>query len=158
MNYLDLCIHATNKLHKRESKWISSEIHKLGVAFVLQKLEHQEFAQPTLAVEDNGSTWADWNKITWSEMFVRQPRVQRMLDSFLTELNRLLNVEMTYNKRQLRSYLRYPRSTQGKGKDQGLTQGAARGLSYTQEKNQMLNDRQAYFQRRFRTGQSDSGR
>lgn len=43
--YLDLCVRAINKLHRQEADWINDQMQKLSIAFVMQKLEHENLTE-----------------------------------------------------------------------------------------------------------------
>ena len=49
------------------------------------------------------------NKVTWSELFMKQKPVQQIVADFQIELFRCLEKEIQFNKLQLRNYLCFPR-------------------------------------------------
>ena len=66
---------------------------KIGISFVVEKLA-------TVLKNETGPgvDQYDLNKLTWAEMFVKQPGIQNIMGNFLAELKRVLDREMIENK------------------------------------------------------------
>ena len=95
---MDLCIDAIDKLHKSESSWIKQEMSKFAVAFTLTRLENEDLLGDQLLKEMPTAHYLQCNKITWSEMFIKQPAVQKLMERFLTEMQRILSKEIHVNR------------------------------------------------------------
>lgn len=93
MKFLDLGIDAINKLHTEERSWLGQEVKRIGISFVVEKLA-TTFSKET----GPGVDQYDLNKLTWAEMFIKQPGIQSVMSNFLSEIKRVLDREMIENR------------------------------------------------------------
>ena len=87
-----IVVNMINRVCQDESKWLLNEVERLGKSFVLSKLDREFKANNQTEVHKNT------NKIKWSELFLRQPQVQKLLVNFMEGLEKNLNDELLYNK------------------------------------------------------------
>jgi hypothetical protein len=84
MKFLDLGIDAINKLHHEEDKWLRQEMNKSGISFVIEKLS--SLFQIEIGPESESPDHYDLNKLTWAELFMKQPDIQTLFNNFLEQL------------------------------------------------------------------------
>ena len=138
IKYLDLCIEKINKVYAEDKRWLEPEIATLTTSFILHQLTQQ--FQPKESSKERLHDIFDSNKISWSELFVKQPQVQRLMNNFMTELTNSLNQEIIHNKDQLNYYLNYPR-TSSKPRKFDEPPKIIPNLTQWQERNRKMNQR-----------------
>lgn len=95
-----------DELTAQQKNYLDSEIKKLGISFVLEKLSDR-FRVET-GPKSHYPDLHDINKITWAELFINQPGIQKLTNDYLSEINRILELETTQNQDQLIKYLKFP--------------------------------------------------
>jgi len=93
-------------LTEEQKNHLEKEIKKLGISFVIEKLSDR-FRVET-GPKSQYPDLHDINKITWAELFINQPAIQKLTTDYLSEMNKILDLETTQNQDQLVKYLKFP--------------------------------------------------